>query len=325
MIYYETYDKSYLKDCINSLSRLLPEDRIASLNIELASACNLNCSFCPSHKVQKYGIRRKGDGVMSSDIFERIAGDDSIIKPVKTLILHKDGESLLNKNIGKFIALAKKKSLAHIVTLTTNGILLSAQKLQELEKSGLDTITISIDAVAQYPPYGFKDSNNYNTLEKNVAAILSKKWKLKSINLSFINFTQKDYLANSLFLQKFVKYAENSKKINIIFNQYHNWSGSIENSGYKIDFPCDYPWYGMAVNYDGNVSVCCVDWNSDLLIGNVRTQTLGDIWRGSGLKKIRKIHLSGNLKSLPVCQKCTYKPYAHRKALGKWIRGNIKV
>ena len=67
---------------------------------------------------------------------------------------------------------------------------------------------------------------------------------------------------------------------------------------------CPYIFYSMAVNSDGTVSLCFLDWARKLLIGDVRKQSLKSIWEGDLLYGHQVEHLKGNRKNHPVCGKC---------------------
>ena len=69
------------------------------------------------------------------------------IKPYADMVyLHKWGEPLMNKNIFKMISTVNEYAHAHI---STNGILLDKKKCDELIKSGVGTVIVSIDGLTQ--------------------------------------------------------------------------------------------------------------------------------------------------------------------------------
>ena len=64
----------------------------------------------------------------------------------------------------------------------------------------------------------------------------------------------------------------------------------------------------MAINSDGSVVVCCVDWSRKTLCGNVRNSSLLDIWNGEAINNIRKIHLRGERYNIDSCRFCKRMP-----------------
>ncbi|MCB2082260.1 MAG: SPASM domain-containing protein, partial [Rickettsiales bacterium] len=67
---------------------------------------------------------------------------------------------------------------------------------------------------------------------------------------------------------------------------------------------CAYPFYSLAINSDGTVSPCCVDWNRKLVLGNLNSDSLQEIWHGETLKHFRHMMLDGERTKHPVCGKC---------------------
>ena len=69
---------------------------------------------------------------------------------------------------------------------------------------------------------------------------------------------------------------------------------------------CAFPFYTMAIHVNGDVSVCCVDWNKKATVGNIHQETLSEIWNGKALNKFRELHLSDRRKEIEGCKNCSY-------------------
>jgi radical SAM protein with 4Fe4S-binding SPASM domain len=67
---------------------------------------------------------------------------------------------------------------------------------------------------------------------------------------------------------------------------------------------CSYPFYTLAINPDGDVVCCCVDWTRSTKLGNVREQTLKEIWNSDSLKRFQIMHLEGNRHLNAACRSC---------------------
>jgi radical SAM protein with 4Fe4S-binding SPASM domain len=70
----------------------------------------------------------------------------------------------------------------------------------------------------------------------------------------------------------------------------------------------------MAINFDGAVSACCVDWSRDVVVGNVCEQSLSEIWDGDVLRDLRLLHLDGRRSENPACRSCQYLQGASEEA-----------
>jgi radical SAM protein with 4Fe4S-binding SPASM domain len=69
---------------------------------------------------------------------------------------------------------------------------------------------------------------------------------------------------------------------------------------------CPFPFYTLVIHSDLKVSVCCVDWNKQTVVGNLRTESLGEIWTGDSLRQFRLKHLERKRHELAGCKSCTY-------------------
>ncbi len=100
-----------------------------------------------------------------------------------------------------------------------------------------------------------------------------------------------------------------------------NWSGDggEENFLLKKEYPntykklcnniiypnvCSYLFTTMAINSDGSVVACCVDWSRKTQYGNVNEKTLQEIWNSEELKRLRMIHLKGFKSRIDSCRYC---------------------
>ena len=105
--------------------------RYRTLQVEVTTACNLDCAICLRRKL------KRPNRFLSFSDFTRIL-DPGLFRYVG---LHGWGEPLLNEHIFKMIHYARSQGV--MTNLTTNGTLL-AEKGDEIIKSGLDEIAIGI-------------------------------------------------------------------------------------------------------------------------------------------------------------------------------------
>jgi MoaA/NifB/PqqE/SkfB family radical SAM enzyme len=108
------------------------------VQIEPTRACNLDCSMCE---------RRKGErgGAMSFDFFTSIIDRDFAYP--HSLLLYGQGEPLLAADIFRMIRY--ERSRGTFVTSVTNGTLIDAGVADEIARSGLSLLRISIDGASE--------------------------------------------------------------------------------------------------------------------------------------------------------------------------------
>jgi len=104
------------------------------VQIEITNRCNLKCNGC----LRENMTRKKGDITYDTLLDALLLCDDFGIEKV---VLHNWGEPLLHPNILKIIKIIN--ILGFKVGFTTNGTLLTHDKLIELKEAGLDKLDIS--------------------------------------------------------------------------------------------------------------------------------------------------------------------------------------
>jgi radical SAM protein with 4Fe4S-binding SPASM domain len=306
------------------LYKKIPLPLPLSLHIDPSNLCNFKCSFCPTGDEQLLKSVNRFKGTMPFELFCSIIDDiQSEVKRtggmIHTLHLYKDGEPLLNKRIVDMIAYAKQKRIARIVSTTTNGSLLTNEISSGLITSGLDTIRISIEQVsdAEYKK-ATGTFSDYQGIKEKVAFLFAEKKRQKSPLMIKIKITD-----NKLSKKEKNRFFRDFRPMcdEISVDALMGWSYSEKKDftlGYTLKTGmngftllskksiCPQPFSALAVNPDGAVSVCCVDWAYATIIGNFNHQNFASIWNGNALREFRMMHLSGNKSKLPACAHCHY-------------------
>jgi radical SAM protein with 4Fe4S-binding SPASM domain len=63
----------------------------------------------------------------------------------------------------------------------------------------------------------------------------------------------------------------------------------------------------MVIDWNGDVVLCCDDWNHSTVLGNLKEQTIEEIWNGEKLRNIRKAHINGEFYKVRLCSECNKK------------------
>lgn len=265
--------------------------------IENTNVCNSSCSFCP-HKVMKRKI-----GVMEISLFKKIV-KESVSLGIENMTLHGFGEPLMDKNFFEKVKIAKEAGIFRVST-NTNGFLLNEKVLKDVFSSGLDEIFISLDAASENIYQKLRPPLKYSVIEKNIVRLLEERKKRNSVKPKIIlSFVESDINKNEKkdFL---MKWKDKVDHISISF--IHNWAGSIvkkENFIKGMKDPCRFLWTDMVVSYNGDISLCCQDFENKIILGNLKNSTISEVWGGEKLEKIRDWHKKKLFKNIFLCQKC---------------------
>tara|TARA_A100001011_G_scaffold108963_1_gene115569 strand:- start:230 stop:1141 length:912 start_codon:yes stop_codon:yes gene_type:complete len=70
---------------------------------------------------------------------------------------------------------------------------------------------------------------------------------------------------------------------------------------------CPHPFTDFGVLWNGDVSLCCLDYDATLKVGNIKDNTVEDVLNNSNAKKLRA-SMYGLEKLHPTCVKCQSQP-----------------
>ncbi len=282
--------------------------------VDPASACNFACNFCPTGHRDLITETGRYQGLMKYDLFVKLVDDlVDFEKPIRVLRLYKDGEPLLNKHLPSMVRYAKRSGRVERVDTTTNGSLLTPGRVGPLLDAGIDRINVSVDGM---------DEDTYarvTGVRMKVADLAANvRWLydnsrgrcdvvVKTIGDILTADQRKEFydlfgdICDRIFVENFAPCwpqfdIETHTGVTIERGIYQQPVGETD--------VCPYIFYGMSVNADGLVSSCFLDWGRKLIIGDVRTQTMRDIWNSEQMNALRLMHLEGRRHEHPVCGGC---------------------
>jgi len=280
------------------LAKHLPLTKPLSIIIDPCNLCNLSCSFCPTSDKRLTANRHKG--TMPIDLFCKII--DSIenwFGEVDVIWLVKDGEPLLNPFIDDMIFLSKR--VAKTVKLTTNGILLTEYNIRNIIDTGLDYIKVSVNDI------------KYDLVKENVRRLFELKDYGKPLLVVKMieGMLDKDkfekdfkYISDGLLIDNLMGWSNSSLKDFTLGKS--SIDGMSRHKRKEDRIVCPEPFKTLAVNIDGTVGPCCVDWRQDIVFGSSQESSIKEIWEGGKLKEFRLRHLRGQRNELLACRDCDY-------------------
>jgi len=176
---------------------------------------------------------------------------------------HFYGEPLTDERLPDFIKYTKEKLPRCRININTNGDFLTIDKFNQLLSLGVNQILVS--------QYDKEQTRNMKNLLEYLKNKLTKKKKL----ICKV-FKEDSYLSNR--------------------------GGEIKVN--KTMVPrCHSPVNPMVIDALGNVVLCCNDYHSSVILGNVGVESIMEIWNKPGYKKLRREFRVG-IYSLPICKRC---------------------
>lgn len=262
------------------------------VDFEASSRCNLSCPMC----FRRHFENEQEFVDMDFDLYKK-GIDECASYGLYSIRLSWRGESTINPRFVEMVAYARKAGIKEISFLT-NGSALNEDLSMGLINAGLDYLTISID--------GLKDS--YNKLRtpldfdetyakvKELYALKEKTGKgFPKVKVQGIYEYFKSEISD--YYQAFLPITDN-----ISFNVKHDYQ--MRNVNQEDKLFCPYLWQRITVTATGLIPLCISDWDLDIPIGDLRTDTIESVWTGEKMQYFRQLHLDNRRLELKPCQKC---------------------
>ena len=284
--------RTYLKD-------ILPLEMPLSINIEVTNACNLACKYC-IHSLKRETQISMGlmpYEFMSEDIINAfIEGLRSFGKPIKSVRFAGFGEPLLHRQLSNIIKTIKRDKLADKVVIFTNAFSLTCDKILELVESGVDSFQLDIQGLSDNDYKINCDRNvDFNNIVNNVKFLYENKGG-SEVYIRTLRFEVEG--RREEFYNTFKNYADyiaidNTCSISdeIDYSQMINEEDLRTDENNVYSRYCPQPFFQLTVNADGTVAACCGAIsrnNNPLIIGNIKNNTLKEMWNGTKLRAIRQ-------------------------------------
>ena len=310
-------DGNYRNDHMKAaLSSVIPLTTPYSVYIDPASACNIKCNFCfhslDDKQLQETGFR---SGVMKYDLFVKIV--DSFKEfpcRARSFKFFGLGEPLLNKRLPEMIAYTKRQDIADRVVLVSNGTLLTPELSHKLVEAGLDDLLVSVEGISAQRYYDIAGTNiDFDKFIDEIRYFYENRGNCKIyVKLAHTGLDDRgesefheifDNICDTAYVEYLTKIYQGVDYSNIIDDSSINQIG--ERISEKIDV-CFLPFYNLTINVFGKVSPCTFDYKENIVVGDVNTESLVDIWNGRKLNEFRVMHLKKERHTHVDCSVCEW-------------------
>jgi radical SAM protein with 4Fe4S-binding SPASM domain len=271
-----------------------------SIQIEPTNVCNAVCLCCPRDKM----FRMKG--YIELPLFQKII-DDAAHLGVKHIHLYLHGEPLLHPQIVEMIAYAKRSRLS--IHLDTNGMLLTKDLGEAILRCGLDIgdyLWFSILGNSPNVHEMVMKGINHDRVIKNVSDFLQSRERLKIsgpvVGARFYQMKENEAEA-SIFEEEWkqrVDLALMAGYVSRSFARRETDSSAIPMRTRR----CTVLWERMTIYWTGDVTLCCEDINAQYVLGNIRDQSIKDIWNSEKKQSFRRLLIEQRFDEMGICKYC---------------------
>lgn len=297
------------------LKDVVPLDTPYNIAIEASSLCNMKCIYC-AHSRKDHGVY---EGNMSMELFEKAIDEiEEFPEKVKLIDLYAFGEPLCHPQLAKMIAMIKDADIAESVGFTSNGLLFTHERTDEIIASGVDIIRISLQGLDSIMykkmcgvPIDFEQFHaNLKYLYENRSQCKIR-MKIADIALKGVPDAENKFqelfgdIADSLFVERILPLyfdVDYDKVDSTIKNNAMNGRGNVQQ--HNINKVCHRPFYKLRIAANGDVTANCCDLPHDIKYGNIYKSSLINLWNGKVRTALLKMQLRGERFSYHKCKTC---------------------
>jgi radical SAM protein with 4Fe4S-binding SPASM domain len=233
----------------------------------------------------------------------------------------------------------------------TNATVLDAKRTERLLDAAPDFLSFSFDGYDKETYEGNRVNGKFEPVLRNIESFLvAKKGRAAKKPYTVLQVIEMDDMRTPEQRAKGEVLEARLRAVGLdkfYRKRLHNWAGSVEvehdalwaegmGRGYV---PCTFPWYALTIFYDGRVSPCPQDYFEEVILGDLKKQTVAEVWNGGPMRELREAMASRRFPEGHLCPKCdrltqkavlgvpvgNLRPFLTENLLGyEWIRKLVK-
>ena len=266
------------------------------ITLESTAKCNLYCPMCPRH------IYTFDNESMDLDLYRKIIADCKDY--VEFVWPYGIGEPMIHPQIFEMIRITRDAGVR--TGMSTNATLLDEKNIDMLLDSGLDYLILAFDGATKETYEKYRIGADFDKTRGCILKFLEKKLERKAKMFTVVQMVLlKD---NEHEVDAYRKLWDIEGVDQVRFKR-----DEIQTDGSRIPDdqlrgqrrnPCHLLWRGpLYVRYDGKAFPCCYMYDEEP-VGDLKEQSVMEVWNSKGMVDLRSAHLSGNLDDYPLCQTC---------------------
>jgi MoaA/NifB/PqqE/SkfB family radical SAM enzyme len=241
--------------------------------------------------------------------------------------LNMGGESMLHPELPLMVR--ELKAVGMYVFVDTNATRLTPEVSNLLLDAGIDEMVVCLDGDSAAVYEAMRARANFDQVVANIQHLLRRRHgrasstKVIIKNIRYYNPDDRPGFPD-VFRSLFRTHPPDEYR----FTWADHWPGmhrfrmpdayAVQPYGTEYH-PCINLWKLMAIGWDGQVFICCLDLERTTPIGDLRTMELMDIWNAPRMQVLRRVHRRGEQAQLPLCGTCNQiRRQPERRRAGLW-------
>lgn len=256
--------------------------KLKVLQIETTSICNAKCKFCIHSTLPDYGT-------MSDELFLKILKDATEIDSLATIIPMMLGEPFCDKKFIKRLRLINKILPDKLISVFTNGSLLTPFKIKQLSKVKNLTMHFSLNGTNKETREKLMGLSDFDHVIQMIKLYkqTGRAYKVHIVYHPLVSTAELEAFENLDLNTRLVPYA--------------NWSGDKYNSRPQTN--CIRAICYMTIMHNGLVNLCCME-HGKAIFGDINKKSVKEIWESTYRQMYCNAHLTSIFLKGP-CFNCS--------------------
>ena len=285
------------------------------IQIQTTSACGAACSICP-HPVES---PKWSNGLMSDELFDRIV-DQLRGRGVEYLCPYLMADPMSDRKIFERMVIIRNALRATHIEVSTTGLYLVPRIAERLLAAPLSELRISSHGIAAEEWAQTMPGVDYEKAWPNVMRFIeawrqTKPYKLYIVTLWGLWTKQREAEIEAFWRDldvEIVRWQVISRAGEVDLTVFGEGSEQRavrspdkKDPPYRCRFNRDTQW--IHILSDGRLTLCCMDYKHEAILGNVLDSTLEEIWQSRAFEQVRA-RVRGDLPTDDqfICERCEW-------------------
>jgi MoaA/NifB/PqqE/SkfB family radical SAM enzyme len=277
--------------------------------IDVTELCNLACTHCPHPRFKKseyYAGRTLDPALAAKAIGEVAEAGRHVVQQVR---FTSEGEPLLHQSIFPILADAVARS-GTIVSVTTNGVLLTPDRIERLLATGINFVDISVDAFTAETYARIRVRGDLLVTRANIERLIDRVRATSSSTRVVVSYIEQPENADETVA--FERFWREAGAHDVAIRRLHSAAGAVievadllrRRAAIQARRPCVYPWERIVLTPRGTLAFCPADWTHGSTLADFRTTTIAELWASDRYAALRRAHLTGDYSAHGFCGQC---------------------
>ena len=282
------------------------------IDIELTNLCNFSCRFCPTGTRSMQRIK----GYMPEEVI------DAIVENVQRFAIPgvrfiRWGEPTIHPDFIDYVR--KVKETGTLVHVNTNGSKLDEDSIKALIDMRLDSIKFSFQGADEGTYSEMRKGGDYNKLLGTIRKFSELRGELEypyiQISTTLTGETVEQIEDFKKDVEGLCDYYNigytllthlNIEKMDIdeVEKEQIRQLQEKEKSNHKYIEVCSEAFDKLSVNWNGDVTLCCADYDNFMIVGNILDNNLRQLFNSKAADNYRKIIASKQYGRIKCCSIC---------------------